>query len=67
MEHIAQITIDPNTWVGYQSWFWIKNFGPKDFEYNNGTLILKNSHIIAEFYNHHPNLDYSVVSHPHVS
>lgn len=63
MEHIAQVAIHNEQWLQYQPWFWIKNFGPKDYTYNadQGLLTLKNDHVIAEFYQHHPNLPYETV------
>lgn len=67
MEHIAQVNIDPATWVQYQSWFWIRHYGPKDYSYSDGVLLLKSSGVINEFHSHHPNLNYSVVKHPTIS
>jgi hypothetical protein len=66
MEHIAQVNIPSDHWIGYHPWFWIKNFGPKDFDYSDGVLTLKNSHVIAEFYDDHPNLAYTTVKHPDI-
>lgn len=63
MKHIAQIKLDQAHWVGYQSWFWIKNYGPKDFVYdiNTGVLVLLHDQVITDFFNHHPNLPFETV------
>lgn len=66
MEHIAQVTIDTDHWIGYHPWFWIKNYGPNDFTYSGGVLTLKNSRVITDFHNDHPNLDYTTVKHPDI-
>jgi hypothetical protein len=61
MAHIAQTKLDSTQWIQYQSWFWVRNFGPKDFIYENNTLTLLNGQVIAEFVTHHPNLPFETV------
>jgi len=63
MNHIAQIQLDEGQWIQYQPWFWIKNYTPKDYNYNasTGVLVLLNDQVITDFYNHHPNLPFETV------
>ena len=63
-QHIAQVKLSSQEWIQYSSWFWIRNFGPKDYSYNEGVLTLGNDQVISEFFNHHPNLPFEMVSHP---
>ena len=62
-KHIAQVCIDQDHWVGYHPWFWIKNYSPRDFDYNaeSNTLTLFHSAVIADFYKDHPNLTYTTL------
>jgi hypothetical protein len=65
MRHITQIQLNPDSWTQYSGWFYVKNYGPKDyvFDASTGVLTLFNTTVINHFFQHHPNLPYTLVSH----